>query len=169
MVRLLALDLSTNVGWALFACRDDAAPLMATWHAPKVQADNYGLRFHEFELWLELLLDRFKPGVVAFEAPIMPRSMLRQHAARLSYGFAAETERIAYKRELRCIECHFSTVKVRLSGSGKTKKRGMISAAIRRGYDVETEHEADAIGVGLVAYDHIDPPQIELTLGGSNA
>jgi Holliday junction resolvasome RuvABC endonuclease subunit len=162
-VRLLALDLSTNVGWAFFA-RRDAEPVMSTWRAPKASMENYGLRYHEFELWLELLLDRYRPGVVAFEAPIMPRNPGKAHAARLSFGFAAETERIAYKRQLRCLECHFSTVKVRLAGSGKAKKRQMISAAIRRGYHVETEHEADAIGVGLVAFDHIDPPQHELVL-----
>jgi len=162
-VRLLALDLSTNVGWAFFAQRG-ASPVMATWRAPFARAENYGLRFYEFELWLELLLDRYKPGVLAFEAPILPRNPGKAHAVRLSYGFAALTERIAYKRQLRCIECHFSTVKVRLSGSGKATKRQMKAAAIRQGYDIETEHEADAIGVGLVAFDHIDPPQHELVL-----
>lgn len=126
--------------------------------------ENYGLRFLEFELWLELLLDRYRPHVVAFEAPILPRNPAKAHAARLSYGFAASTERIAYKRQLRCIECHFSTVKVRLAGSGKATKKQMKAAAIRQGYDIETEHEADAIGVGLVAFDHIDPPQHELAL-----
>jgi Holliday junction resolvasome RuvABC endonuclease subunit len=162
-VRLLALDLSTNVGWAFFAQRG-ASPVMSTWRAPFARAENYGLRFYEFELWLELLLDRYQPDVVAFEAPILPRNPGKAHAARLSYGFAASTERIAYQRKLRCIECHNATVKVRLAGSGKAKKKQMMAAAIRQGYDIETEHEADAIGVGLVAFDHIDPPQLEMAI-----
>jgi Holliday junction resolvasome RuvABC endonuclease subunit len=164
--RLLALDLSTNVGWAFYRDRD-SVPSLGTWHAPRfTDRDNYGAIFVAFEDWLLACLREFEPTLLAFEAPILPRNRVfqKQRAIRLSYGLAEITERIAFRRAVRCIECHPSTVKVRLAGHGTARKMHMIAAAERLGFVVETDHEADAIGVALVAFDHVDPPQAEMAL-----
>jgi Holliday junction resolvasome RuvABC endonuclease subunit len=158
--RLLALDLSTHVGWAFFA-HGGAVPQLGTWHAPAAEPHNYAARYYAFERWLTGRLRELQPDVVAFEAPILPRNPGKAHAVRLSYGFAASAERLAFVAGIRCIEAYPSTVKVRLAGDGRAKKHQMINAASRLGFIPASEHEADAIGVGLVAFDHIDPPQLE--------
>jgi Holliday junction resolvasome RuvABC endonuclease subunit len=163
-MRLLALDLATHVGWAFFSERG-ATPKLGTWYAPKLpDRDRFGPIYSAFEGWLVRMIHTHAPSVIAFEAPILPRSKTFQkaRAIRLSYGFAGSTERIAFEWQLRCIECAAASVKLRLAGHGHAKKPAMVAAAIRHGCDVATEDEADAFGVGLLAYDHVEPPQLEL-------
>jgi crossover junction endodeoxyribonuclease RuvC len=165
-VRLLALDLSTHVGWAFFA---DRSTLTAhdTWHAPerhKSARDDFGPMFLAFESWLIKMLLDHRPDVVAFEAPILPRTRIfqKQRAIRMSYGFASHTEKVCFGYGKRCIEAHPSTVKVALAGNGKASKKQMIAAAVRRDFIVATEHEADACGVALVGFEHCEPAQLVL-------
>lgn len=163
---LLALDLSTHVGWAFYADRV-ARPIFGTWDAPRLlDRDNYGRLFCAFEDWLLRQFDKRDLDVLAFEAPILPknRTFQKTRAVRISYGLAEITERVAWRRGVRCIECHPMTVKARFAGHGLARKHNMIAAATRLGFDVATEHEADALGVAAVAFDHIDPPQTELVL-----
>ena len=167
-MRLLALDLSTHVGWAFFAHRK-ATPLLGTWDAPpraKSARDHYGPMFVDFEKWLAHMLSDHRPHILAFEAPILPRTRVfqKQRAIRMSYGFAASTEKVAHLERLRCVECHPSTVKVALAGNGKAKKPAMIAAAVSRDFIVATEHEADACGVALVAFEHCEPSQLAMAM-----
>ena len=167
-MRLLALDLSTHVGWAFFAHRK-AKPLLDTWHAPerhRTTRDDFGPMALAFELWLIKMLALHRPDVVAFEAPILPRNKTfeKQRAIRMSYGFAFVTEKVCFGYGKRCVECHPSTVKVALAGSGKAKKPAMIAAAVRRDFIVATDHEADACGVALVAFEHCEPAQLAMSI-----
>lgn len=162
--RVLALDLSGHVGWAFYASRD-ARPIFDTWHAPERRhRDVYGPLFAAFEDWLCDQIHKFKPLLIGFEAPILPRVRVfqKQRAIRISYGLAEITERIAYQRRIRCVEVHPSTVKVRLAGRGNAKKHHMVLAANKLGLEVTSDHEADAIGVALATMDHVDPPQHEM-------
>jgi Holliday junction resolvasome RuvABC endonuclease subunit len=165
-VRLLALDLSTHVGWAFFADRS-ALTAHDTWHAPerhKSARDDFGPMFLAFESWLIKMLLDHRPDVVAFEAPILPRTRVfqKQRAIRMSYGWACLTEKICFGYGKRCIEAHPSTVKVALASNGKASKKQMIAAAVRRDFIVTTEHEADACGVALVAFEHCEPAQLDV-------
>ena len=47
--------------------------------------------------------------------------------------------------------------KIVLTGNGRAKKNDMVVAAVKRGYRVADEHQADAVAVALAAYDHIAP------------
>lgn len=156
-MRLFVLDCSTHVGWAFFkAC--GAMPTFDTWHAPRgVDRDDFGAPWVAFEVWLACKLDELAPDVLGFEAPLLPRNKTFQktRAIRMSWGFATVVETTARKRGLRCIECHPSTVKKRLAGHGKADKDAMIVAAIRAGWLVADDNQADALGVGLVTYDHV--------------
>jgi Holliday junction resolvasome RuvABC endonuclease subunit len=158
-VRVLALDLSTHVGWAFFE-KLDARPIVDTWHVPRnVDPDRLGLMFLAFERWLVRKLDDLAPDVLGIEAPILPRgrTFKKTKAIRMSWGFATVAEMVADRRGLRCIEAHPATVKLVLSGSGRAKKPAMIVAAIERGMiDGDGDgDQADACGVALVIYEHI--------------
>ena len=117
-----------------------------------------------FESWLIKMLLDHRPDVVAFEAPILPRNKTfeKQRAIRMSYGWAMLTEKVAFGYGKRCVEAHPSTVKVALASNGKATKKQMIAAAVRRDFIVATEHEADACGVALVAFEHCEPAQLDV-------
>jgi Holliday junction resolvasome RuvABC endonuclease subunit len=159
-VRVLALDCSTHVGWAVFESPAGRVRF-DTWRAPKSFLHaNYGRSFVALEQWLVDQLTRYVPDVVAFEAPIMPfAGFIEQRSSldivRLLVGMASVVELVATRAGARCIEVPVPTAKKRLSGNGRATKREMINAAINLGHLVEDDHQADAIAVALAASDHI--------------
>ena len=90
--------------------------------------------------------------------------MFQKVARSACLGFAASTEKVAHLEHLRCVECHPLTVKVALASHCKASKRQMISAAVRHDFIVATEHEADACGVALVAFEHCEPSQLAMAM-----
>jgi Holliday junction resolvasome RuvABC endonuclease subunit len=160
MARVLALDCSTNVGWALFE-GPAGRVRFGTWRAPKsfLQAE-YGRSFVALEQWLGDMITVHTPDVVGFEAPIMPfAGFIEQRSSldvvRLLIGLASVVELVATRAQLRCIEVPVPTAKKRLCGTGRATKRDMINAVVRLGHLVEDDHQADAIAVGLATYVHI--------------
>jgi Holliday junction resolvasome RuvABC endonuclease subunit len=157
-VRLLALDISTNVGWALFASRR-AKPRLDTWHAPPAMAGHHGRRLAMFEEWLRDKVVMLKPELVAFESPIFVKwssdLATTEHTIRLLSAMAGMAEFVCHRAAVRCLEVHSQTAKRALAGNGRAKKDQMIAAAVKAGFDVANDHEADACAVALAAYEHI--------------
>lgn len=159
-MRLLALDTSTHVGWALFA-HPHRVVTFDTWELPPPVSANpfaMGSRWHAFESWLDMMLIDHRPLVVAFEAPIspnMPFAKSNTTTMRLLHGLTVIVETVAARAGLRCIEVPNATAKSRLTGNQHAKKPAMIAAALELGHTVADDNQADAIGVGLVAYDHM--------------
>jgi Holliday junction resolvasome RuvABC endonuclease subunit len=157
-MRCLALDASTSIGWVLF---DGPAKLVdfGTWQLTK-QYDTTitGRRLAECEDWLGDLIERQRPDVVGFEAPILPfyrtDTQSTGDTVRLLVGLATIIDLSCHRHHRRCIEVPVPTAKVRLAGSRHAKKRDMVNAAIRRGWLVEDEHQADACAVALCTFDH---------------
>lgn len=155
---LLALDISTAIGWALF--RDARArPKLGTWRAPPAMPGVYGKRYRAAHEWLGEICAVHAPAVLAFEAPVFPRfteaHTTTEQTLRLLIGLAAMAELVAEERSLRCIEVHWKTAKIALAGFAGAVKRDMISAAVKAGYRVADEHQADACAVGLAAFNHL--------------
>lgn len=73
-MRILALDVSTNVGWALFAAPMPGSELLlGTYRVPSSEsADDYGFRTIALESWLEDRIKEHEPDVIAFESPFIP-------------------------------------------------------------------------------------------------
>jgi Holliday junction resolvasome RuvABC endonuclease subunit len=161
MPSVLALDCSTNVGWALFD-GPHAAPRFGTWRAPSAHLhDNLGRAFVALEAWLVDMVRVHQPDVIAFEAPIMPFVQRREdhHSSpdvvRLLVGLVSIVELVATRSRLRCIEVPVPTAKKRMTGSGWATKRDMVNAVVKLGHLVEDDHQADAIAVALSTYDHL--------------
>lgn len=108
---------------------------------------------------------------IAWEGPrLMPHDRLP--TLMLLYGLITLARRFAWERKLPWVEVPVGDVKAALLGSrrlaipdGLTKsqrttfvKDTMIHAAQEKmGWTVEDHHQADAGGVGLVAYDNLWP------------
>lgn len=155
-MKLLALDTSTFVGWALFPA-DGAAPTCGTWRAPAAwSADDYGGRFKSFHDWLCDMLTTLEPDMLAFESPVLPRGSMNlqttEHTLRMLIGMAAIAELVAKLRAVPCVEVNVATAKKALSGNGRAEKADMLAAATQRGFACKDHHQADACAVALVAY-----------------
>jgi Holliday junction resolvasome RuvABC endonuclease subunit len=157
-MRLLALDISTQVGWALFK-RPAAPPRLGTLRAPLAAVDNYGPRLDAFETWLHDFIPLARPEVLAFESPVFVKwssdLATTEHTIRMLVSLAGIAELVAWRARLRCLEVHSRTAKRRLTSDNRAKKRAMQSAAVRLGFTVADDHQADAIAVALAAYDHL--------------
>jgi len=155
-MRLLALDMSTHVGWVRFASE---ARLVGrgTWDNP---AHGHGPRFNAFAAWLNARLTEQPVDILAYEEPLRPlpgRKLFKTtlDTQKLLQGFATVAEMIGARHHVhRVLEVPTSAAKLKLTGNGRAKKPEMVAAAVRLGVTVATDHEADALAVALVAYEH---------------
>ena len=158
MPSLLSLDCSTSVGWSFWTSAD-AMPRCGTWKAPKSWSiEDYGKRFQHFHDWLCDMLTTMQPEMLAFEGPVIPRAGMRdlktsEHIMRTLIGLVSVAELVANLRGIRCFEVHVSTAKSVLTGNGRADKTDMIAEAVKRGWPVGDDHQADACAVALVVYD----------------
>lgn len=157
----LALDLSRHVGWAFFA-QPKAKPKCGTLKLPVTRwADNFGPKFNELDQWLDGMVITMRPDLLAFEAPLTPVDgkswAVNTNAQTVRYltGLATIAELVATRHHARCIEVAVSTTKARLAGTRYADKQAMIAAAVRLGFPVADDHQADACGVALAAFDHV--------------
>jgi Holliday junction resolvasome RuvABC endonuclease subunit len=163
-MRLLALDISSHVGWVAFH-RPGALAGIGTWHVP--DSPRLGERFLWFERWLIGKAREHRPDVLAFEEPIRGLPWRKAGTDRyttmpvqkLLQGLAAIAELVGALNECnRIIEVPTATAKKKLAGHGRADKTMMIAAALRMGITVADEHQADALAVALCAYEHCGVP-----------
>src|SRR5262249_15290390 len=100
-----------------------------------------------------------RPSVLAWEEPIRPRFGSRMNTTldtvKLLQGLAAIAELTGVRCGIRRrIEVPTATAKKKLARHGHADKDMMIAAAVRMGITVADEHQADALAVALVAYEH---------------
>lgn len=174
MPSLLALDLSTNTGWAWWKnCAQP--PECGTEKLPKTHDPaDYGRRTYHLDQWLQNFLMNHPIDAIAFEGPFIPRGMFQPrdgessfettvHAVRLQMALATIIETVATGWKKRCIEVSTISAKVAMVGFGRKPKdepkfdwkKAMLLAATRQGYRVSNDHEADAVAVGKVAAAHL--------------
>ncbi len=160
-MRCLALDLSRHVGWADFRS-PKSKPRLGTFMLPTTRwADNFGPKFHALDEWLDGMVQAIRPELLAFEAPLTPidgkswQVSTNANTVRYLTGLATVAELVAARRRVRCIEVAVSTAKVALTGTQWAKKQQMLAAAVNRGWLPADDHQADACGVAIAAFNHV--------------
>lgn len=158
MVKLLALDLSSNVGAAWFGERG-AAPEFDT---IKLEGE-LNLKLGQFRVWLEdqYAVDPFE--ALAWERPLlMPTDDIE--LLELLIGLSSDCHSFVGKKwivdkiAIPWRQVAVPTVKLALTGKAKATKEEMLYAARRVcNWSVHSHHEADAGGVGVVAYEQLWP------------
>lgn len=143
MRSLAFLDLATNIGFAVGPPSGD--PRFGTKTLPSTGNDigRFARAFHE---WLNDFITVEQPALVAFEAPILHAGKTSIATARKLTGLAWHTEFVCGERQVAYFEANLATIKKRFAGNGRAEKEDMIAVAKRYGWDVKTEHEADACG-----------------------
>lgn len=137
-MNILALDLGTKTGWALWR---DGLVLSGVQDFSLKRGDGKGMRFVYFERWMADML----AGVtlVAWE-----QAHNRGGAAtEILNGFVCYTKALCDVRNIPYTSVHSATLKKHATGSGRADKAKMIGAAGDRwaGQDIADDNQADAL------------------------
>jgi crossover junction endodeoxyribonuclease RuvC len=140
-MKLLCLDLSSNIG---FAIGDTEGPFRSG--AYQLPVGDRGAFASAYDLWLCEMLSEGVEQVV-MEAPIMPR-MTRFDTVRKLSGLAWHTEFRCHLAGIPCAEINNMSMK-KYFGSGSMNKDDMMEAIKRLGYRPKSYDESDAIALRL--------------------
>jgi Holliday junction resolvasome RuvABC endonuclease subunit len=145
-MRVLALDIATNVGWAA----GDGTKYYTVYgsHSFWSAERDHGALSYRFCLWLADKITEWQPDLVAIE-----RGFFRGPMSYHLTGLVWDANRTAYTRGIPRVEYPPTTIKKFITGSGKSDKHDVMTAVADRGFRPETDHEADAIALLLLALD----------------
>lgn len=158
MGKLLALDLSTNVGAAWFGERGQAPEFDTV----KLEGE-LNLKLGQFQVWLEEQYAGDPFDALAWERPLLtPTDTV--DLLELLYGLVGSCRSfigrqwILNKIVIPWREIDVPTAKLALTGKAKATKDEMLYAARRTlNWEVHNHHESDAGAVGVVAYESLFP------------
>lgn len=144
---ILGLDLGQTIGWVL---GDAVGPLRHGIH-PMQNTTDLGLWLRSGdEFWQQIFGSGLVTGV-AIEQPFLGESYYPARKLLALLGAAYYWGSFYGLSATQFMEVPIATGKKTLTGYGKADKNRMVAAAKERGYvDIETEHEADALGVWWV-------------------
>lgn len=143
MSSTLALDLGTDLGWAL---KSPAGVHSGIASFPKRPKDHDGDRLLRFSQWLTTMKDRGVELVVYERAMGLYKDAF---ASRLFPQFEAVLLLWCARHALPIKPVHQSTLKKNAAGSGKAKKHDIVAAVRALGYKPATDDEADALALLL--------------------
>lgn len=151
-MRILALDLSTDSGWALGDA--ESPPRLGTYRCSKLFAeDQLGDRWVQFERWLGDMLLVLKPDLVGFEAPIIvgggkgTTRPTNVETVRFLLGLATIAELVPTRMSIACEDAHIQQVRKHFCGHGFAKKDDVRAMCFRRGVMVADHNQADAVAI----------------------
>lgn len=163
---VLALDLATRTGWAhagpesvpdwprskpfsgsvLVPPEPRPAVLFGTVVTGK-PGTSHGHRHAALGSWLEEIAGRLRFSLVVIEQP-MPAKFSRNLAAtEIALGFRAVVQAFAFRRDLAFAEVPIVSAKAWFGSRMSKDKRPMIATAQSLGWQVGTDHEADALAI----------------------
>lgn len=140
----LALDLGSDCGFAIF--KNDK--FISGTKKLKTYKEKFGARFHEFRKWLLKIIERHDIKAVFFERVYGHKGT---EAAHCYGGFMYTLASVCLQHNIPCIGLTVQEIKKFMTEKGNATKDEMIAAAKRKGFDPETDDEADAIAIMLLA------------------
>ena len=149
---VLALDLGTNLGWALARAGRPLAFGGATFPAAPGRE---GMRFQSFRNWLhatKALCDADGDAIahIVYER-IGGGKWSSEAALAVSFGYRAVFQAWAEHHRLPYKPFTPQSLKARVCGSKKADKAAMLAAINARGYKTTDHNAADAIGLLICA------------------
>lgn len=146
----LTLDLGTITGFA-FGHQGQAPRLSSVQLTGRGVAD--GSLAACFCDWLATRIDEFNPCLMVNEAPLTAGQHLNDASARIAHGLEMLTQLIAWRRNIRLLRVHPSTVRAVVLGNGRAKKPDVVAWVIARGWELPHwggEPDTDAADAGAI-------------------
>ena len=149
-MNLLALDLATQVGWALF---DSSGRVIESGTFSLGKACTLNERMRRLWTWLGRMTASYHGCRIAMEGPALRSSNLRHGASLAAVAMLA-----AQVNGLSLVEVAPSELKKHATTKGNAGKPEMIAAAKARFpfVEVEDDNHADALLVGAWALDQVE-------------
>lgn len=145
--RVLALDFSTNTGWAVHASGviTHGTQVFARYTGCKSKpADHVGKRYLDFMRWLKERIRDDKPDLIVYEKPM---GHMKSAAARdIISGFQGVMLMVSAAYNLPTKSYTQTEVKTWATGKGNAKKEAMVARAVKLsgGDSFVTDDAADA-------------------------
>lgn len=145
---VLALDIATQCGWALWE-----GPGRVRHGVYEVPNGRLGRRLQKFGFWLDGMLKVGKVGHLVYEAPLIrPRNGGGDPAALLLLSLAGTACLVAEGNDVAVVEpANNQTVRAHFLGSARGTREELKARAVevcqQLGFDPKDDNAADALGV----------------------
>lgn len=157
MNTILALDLGTKTGWALW--RKGSIVYSGVQNFKVGRFDGGGMRFLKFGRWLDQVVGEDHEGLTVFYEEVRNHGPGGTDAAHAYGGFWATLTAWCELRNTPYSGVPVGTIKKFATGKGNANKEQMIQAAVDRGFTPDDDNEADAIALLHWAMLEYKPPQ----------
>ena len=147
MIKILALDLGTKTGWALFQQNEGNTGYQVFSGTINLKNDRFqggGMRFLRFRNWLDDINYQKDITSVHFEEV---RRHLGTDAAHVYGGFLATLTSWCEDHNLPYQGVPVSHIKLHATGKGNASKQEVIEAVRALGYHPQDDNEADALAL----------------------
>ena len=134
---ILALDLGNHFGYALM--KDGEVQSGHVKHKEKNEL--------QFFTWLNNFVIHGHPACIVYEFAAWQQGKARE----IWGGMLGITKLVSQRYEIELLPVPVKTIKLHITGRGGASKEDMIYHVNERGYDVDDDNEADAIGILLTA------------------
>lgn len=150
---ILGLDLATQVGW----CAGDGAslPVSDSFRLPATGSD-VGSYLIDARTYYRILLDRFRPVHVVYEAPVTTPNMTPEVTTKL-HALPGVLEMECVERGIIADKVYPVSIKLRIAGSGRADKKEVMAAVRRAGMKPKNTDESDACGAWLCGVREYSP------------
>lgn len=146
---VLALDLGTKTGWALYS-NDKILSSVEDFSLKTSEKNKQGKRFEKFEEFVNLMHKTHNINYVFFEK-VMQHHKSRAAAAIYS-GFWAILINYCEKNNIAYEGVPVGTIKLFIAGKGNASKEDVINSVRNKGFtDIKDDNEADALALLLYA------------------
>ena len=139
---LLALDLGTNLGYAVGEGKNPIR--YGTHNLANKKGDGAGMRFLRFRQWLDLVHVTWGVSEIGFEL-VPGAAHVSGDAAHAYGGYTATLQAWAEEHKIPYAGYGIGAIKKHATGKGNAKKDAMVEAAERDGFTPDSDNAADAI------------------------
>lgn len=148
---ILGLDLGASTGWALISTEDAAYNDGGTRVHKIGSKDPKAKRWVEYRSWLMLVLDHYKPGLVAVEDVSRHVGVQAAHAYGF-YRYCLDAE--CHVRSIPLLPLPVGKWKKISTGKGNSQKHEVAEAMLRRFPAIEhqSDDHSDAMGIAYAAW-----------------
>jgi Holliday junction resolvasome RuvABC endonuclease subunit len=148
-ITVLALDLGTKTGWALYNGNKILSGV-EDFSLKANEKNRQGKRFEKFEEFLNLMHKEYNINHVFFEK-VMQHHKSRA-AAAIYNGFWAVLINWCEKNTINYVGMAVGTIKLFIAGKGNASKDDVINSVKNKGFsDIKDDNEADALALLLYA------------------